>query len=71
MIWITVSTQLRRNLPITATDLQELETILLEQAANDVSLIEQAQHETGGLGLFVRSLVGLERGAAVEARLSF
>ena len=63
--------KLRRNLPITATDLQELETILLEQAANDVSLVAQAQHETGGLGLFVRSLVGLERGAAVEAMAEF
>jgi type I restriction enzyme R subunit len=29
-------------LPITATDLQELETILLEQAANDASLVGAA-----------------------------
>ena len=63
--------KLRRNLPITTTDLQELEAILLEQAAGDVGLIEQAKQDSQGLGLFVRSLVGLERAAAVEAMNQF
>ncbi|MGZ8946522.1 MAG: type I restriction-modification enzyme R subunit C-terminal domain-containing protein [Methylococcaceae bacterium] len=63
--------RLRRNLPITLTDLAELEKILLEQAANDNGLIEKAKQEAGGLGLFVRSLVGLERSAAVEAMSEF
>ena len=63
--------KLRRNLPITGTDLDELEKILLEQAVNDNELIEKARQEAGGLGLFVRSLVGLERNAAVEAMSEF
>ena len=63
--------KLRRNLPITPTDLAELENILLEQAVNDNGLVEQARQEAGGLGLFVRSLVGLERSAAVKAMSEF
>lgn len=63
--------KLRTNKPITATDVAELESILLEQAAGDKHLIDQAKQTTGGLGLFVRSLVGLERGAAMEAMAEF
>lgn len=63
--------KLRTNKPITATDLQELEKILLEQAAGDTELVAQAKSATGGLGLFVRSLIGLERGAATEAMAEF
>ena len=63
--------KLRRNLPITPTDLNELEKILLEQAINDVELIEQAKAESGGLGLFVRALIGLERTAAQDAMSEF
>ena len=63
--------KLRRNLPITPTDLNELEKILLEQAVNDVDLVQQAKAESGGLGLFVRALIGLERTAAQEAMSEF
>jgi type I restriction enzyme R subunit len=63
--------KLRTNKPITATDLQELEMILLDQAVGDIQLIELAKSTAGGLGLFVRSLVGLERGAATEALNEF
>ncbi|NOT13768.1 MAG: DEAD/DEAH box helicase family protein [Methylococcaceae bacterium] len=63
--------KLRRNLPITQSDLDELEKILLEQAANNNDLVDKAREESGGLGLFVRSLVGLERNAAVEAMSEF
>lgn len=63
--------KLRRNLPITQSDLDELEKILLEQAANNNDLVDKAKEEAGGLGLFVRSLVGLERNAAVEAMSEF
>ena len=63
--------KLKRNLPITKTDLDELEKILLEQAVNDIELVNKAKEEAGGLGLFVRSLIGLERGAAVEAMSEF
>ena len=63
--------KLRRNLPITAADLKELEMILLEQASGDSSLVDRAKEDAHGLGLFVRSLVGLERSAATEAMNAF
>jgi type I restriction enzyme R subunit len=63
--------KLKRNLPITKTDLDELEKILLEQAVNDIELVNKAKEEAGGLGLFVRSLIGLERGAADAAMSEF
>ena len=63
--------KLRTNKPVTSADLLELEKILLEQAAGDTGLVEQAKSTTGGLGLFVRSLVGLERGAAMDAMGEF
>jgi type I restriction enzyme R subunit len=63
--------KLRRNLPITQSDLDELEKILLEQAANNNDFVQKARDEAGGLGLFVRSLVGLERNAAVETMSEF
>jgi type I restriction enzyme R subunit len=63
--------KLRTNKPITPTDLKELEIILLEQAGGDNHLIEQAKQTSGGLGLFVRSLLGLERGAAMDAMAEF
>jgi type I restriction enzyme R subunit len=63
--------KLRRNLPITAIDLQELEKILLEQASGNASYVDMAREEGRGLGLWVRSLVGLDRNAAVEAMAEF
>lgn len=63
--------KLRRNLPVTASDLQELEKILLEQASGNASYVDMAREEGHGLGLWVRSLVGLDRNAAVEAMAEF
>ena len=63
--------KLRKNLPITLTDLAELERIMLEQAGGNATLVEQLKLETDGLGLFVRSLVGLELTAANEAMSKF
>jgi type I restriction enzyme R subunit len=63
--------KLRRNMPITASDLVELEKILLEQASGNQTHIEHAREEAHGLGLWVRSLVGMERNAAVEAMAEF
>lgn len=63
--------KLRKNLPVTATDLAELERILLEQASGDKELVAKARDEANGLGLFVRALVGLEREAANEAMAKF
>ncbi len=59
--------RLRRNKPLTADDLVELERVLLESGFGDESLIASAAESAAGLGLFVRSLVGLDRAAAAEA----
>ena len=63
--------KLHRNMAITEIDLQELEKILLEQASGNAVLVDRARDEAHGLGLFVRSLVGLDRNAAVEAMSEF
>jgi type I restriction enzyme R subunit len=59
--------KLRRNKPLTATDLTELERILAESGAGSPDVIRKAAEESNGLGLFVRSLVGMDREAAKEA----
>ena len=55
--------KLRRNQALTATDLRELERLLLE-AGGSWAHIAKAREESAGLGAFVRSLVGLDRAAA-------
>lgn len=57
--------RLRRNRQLTPDDLVALEAMLVA-AGGQRSDIELAAAQTGGLGLFVRSLVGLERSVAVE-----
>ena len=59
--------KLRNNKPITKLDLEELEKILLGLADNETGLIQKAKENSSGLGLFVRSLIGLDRTAAIEA----
>lgn len=58
--------RLRRNQPLTASDLQELEQFLLSHGIGDDRVIARAKEEWNGFGLFVRSLVGLDRNAAKE-----
>jgi type I restriction enzyme R subunit len=57
--------KLRRNEPLTVTDLSELERIFVE-AGVDADSLGRLQAE-GGLGRFVRTLVGLDREAAQAA----
>jgi type I restriction enzyme R subunit len=63
--------KLRMNRPLTATDLTELERMLLESGVGGRDEIDRAKQESQGLGLFVRSLVGLDRGAAKKALAGF
>jgi type I restriction enzyme R subunit len=63
--------KLRMNRALTATDLAELERMLAESGVGGVEDIERAKTESHGLGLFVRSLVGLDREAAKEALAGF
>lgn len=62
--------RLRRNQPLTATDLDELEKMLL-QAGGSPELISEAKEKSHGLGVFIRSLVGLDREAAMQAFSEF
>jgi type I restriction enzyme, R subunit len=55
--------RLRRNQPLTLSDLVELERMLV-QAGGTKNLIDEAKQKSSGLGIFVRSLVGLDREAA-------
>ena len=63
--------KLRRNLPLTQTDLDELDRILRAAGVGDVAHVDRASAEPGGLGSFVRSLVGLDRDAATDALSGF
>ena len=49
------------------TDLTELERLLLEAGIADQQDLDRAAREASGLGLFVRSLVGLDRESATAA----
>lgn len=59
--------RLYRNKPLTPDDLTALERMLIDSGAGDAADIALAKEKAHGLGLFVRSLVGLDRAAAVEA----
>jgi len=63
--------KLRMNKALTAADLAELERMLAESGAGGPDDIARAKSESQGLGLFVRSLVGMEREAAKEALAGF
>lgn len=63
--------RLRRNQALTQSDLVELERMLAESGVGTAQDIEQAKKESEGLGLFIRSLVGLDRQAATEALATF
>jgi type I restriction enzyme R subunit len=59
--------KLRRGLPLTATDIEQLSQLLLSAGVGDRAQIEKAAELSRGLGRFIRSLVGLERAAVAEA----
>jgi type I restriction enzyme, R subunit len=59
------------NRELTPTDLAELERILIESGVGGKQDIDRAKKESHGLGLFVRSLVGLDREAAKQALAQF
>ena len=59
--------RLRRNKALTPEDLDALEQMLIDSGAGEAADIAQAKEESHGLGLFIRSLVGLDHEAALEA----
>jgi type I restriction enzyme R subunit len=58
--------RLRRSQPLTSSDLQELERMLIE-AGGSKKLIGKAAEQSQGLGIFIRSLVSMDKEAAVQA----
>jgi type I restriction enzyme R subunit len=61
--------KLKRNEPLTATDLKELERIFAEAGVDETG--RAALQKDGGLPHFVRSIVGLDREAAKRAFTEF
>jgi type I restriction enzyme, R subunit len=63
--------RLRRNQPLTPGDLVELQRFLLSHGVGTERAIQRAAEECNGFGLFIRSLVGLDRNAAKELFAEF
>ncbi|HXM94213.1 MAG TPA: DEAD/DEAH box helicase family protein [Candidatus Dormibacteraeota bacterium] len=63
--------RLRFNEPLTQADIDDLERMLVEAGAGTPDDLSRAKQESYRLGLFFRSLVGLDRGAAKEAFAGF
>jgi type I restriction enzyme R subunit len=63
--------KVRMNEPLTTADLAELERMLLESGVGSPEYLERAKAEARGLGLFIRSLVGLDREAAKRVLAHF
>jgi type I restriction enzyme R subunit len=62
--------RLRRNQPLTPSDLEELGKMLID-AGGSAELIREATEQSHGLGIFIRSLVGLDREVAKQAFSQF
>lgn len=62
--------KLRRNEQLTTQDLSELERMFIHAQVCGADELERIKQE-GGLGLFIRSLVGLDREAAKQAFAAF
>ena len=56
--------KVRSGEPITATDMGELQRVLVAAGIGDTDTFAQASERAGSFGLFIRSLVGLDRAAA-------
>ncbi|HEY8662577.1 MAG TPA: type I restriction-modification enzyme R subunit C-terminal domain-containing protein, partial [Propionibacteriaceae bacterium] len=63
--------RLRRNRQLTPDDLSALEQMLLASGAGVKTDVDRVAAQNGGLGLFIRSLVGLDRVAATDAFAAF
>lgn len=63
--------KLRMNKPLTSSDLDELERVLTASGIGSADEVQKAKEVSHGLGLFVRSLVGLDREAAKQAFAGF
>jgi type I restriction enzyme R subunit len=67
----TAVKKIRQNWPITSEDMNELRRILIVSGIGTSEDFQRAQEQSGSFGLFVRSLVGLDRVAAKDAFAGF
>ena len=63
--------KVRSGQPLTADDLDELQRILVAAGIGDQGTFAEASELAGSFGLFIRSLVGLDRAAAKAAFAEF
>jgi type I restriction enzyme R subunit len=63
--------KLRKNKPLTVIDIDELERMLVEGGLGGPDEVHRPAEESQGLGVFVRSLVGMDRIAAKDALATF
>jgi type I restriction enzyme, R subunit len=59
--------KVHQNWPITTDDIAELERILIDSGIGTAADCDQARTTAGSFGLFIRSLIGLDRAAAKNA----
>ena len=59
--------KVRSGEPLTVTDMHELQRVLVAAGIGDTDTFAQASERAGSFGLFIRSLVGLDRAAAKRA----
>ncbi len=67
---ITIA-RLRLNQPLTSSDLAELERMMVDAGVGTPDDIAREKAKSQGLGVFIRSLVGLDREAAKQAFSQF
>ena len=63
--------KVRSGEPITAADMDELQRVLVAAGIGDTDTFAQASERAGSFGLFIRSIVGLDRAAAKQAFAKF
>ncbi len=63
--------KVRSGEPLTSADIKELQRILVAADIGDTGTFAEASQRTGSFGLFIRSLVGLDRAAAMSAFAKF
>ncbi len=66
-----VVAKVRSGEPLTTADIEDLQRILVAAGIGDTGTFAEASERTGGFGLFIRSLVGLDRAAAMQAFTKF
>ncbi|MYF45462.1 MAG: DEAD/DEAH box helicase [Rhodobacteraceae bacterium] len=63
--------KVRSGEPITSADMDELQRVLVAAGIGDTDTFAQASERAGSFGLFIRSIVGLDRAAAKQAFARF